>query len=84
MIRSSLIERLVYWIALSLLCWGLLTFLIWPILSALHTAFVRDGDVAMGAAISELAASRRVRMAVPELAFYRRAYAAAVQLQEMA
>ncbi len=64
MIRASWIERLVYRIALGLLCWGLLTFLIWPILSALFTAFVRDGDVAIGTAISELAASRRVRMAV--------------------
>jgi len=62
-IRSSPIERLVYWLALGLLCWGLLTFLIWLILSALHTALVRDGSVAVGPAVSELAASRRVRMA---------------------
>ena len=64
MIRSSPIERLAYWVALILLCWGLLTFLVWPILSALHTALVRDGAVALGTAISELAASRRVRLAV--------------------
>lgn len=64
MIRAALIERVVYWIALAILCWGLVAFLIWPILSVLHTAFVRDGGFAVGQVAQELAGSRRVRAAV--------------------
>lgn len=58
------LERVAYWLAVVALCWGLLAFLIWPILSALHTAFVRDGALAIGEVTRELAASRRVRLAV--------------------
>lgn len=64
MIRAPRVERVAYWIALAALCWGLVAFLLWPILSAFQTAFLRDGAVAPGQVIGELAASRRVRLAV--------------------
>lgn len=64
MIRSSRIERALYWIALSALCWALLTVLIWPMISVLEAAFMRDGAIAVGQVVSELAGSRRVRLAV--------------------
>lgn len=62
--RTARIEAMAYWLGLILVGWALVSFLFVPLGSALMTAFVRDGGIALGEITSELAASRRVRMAI--------------------
>ncbi|WP_026615860.1 ABC transporter permease [Ensifer aridi] len=64
MTRSAGVERVLYWFGLMALAWAVLTFLLIPMVAALHAALFRHGGLAMFDAISELARSRRVRAAL--------------------
>lgn len=64
MSRAGRIENAAYWLGLILVGWALVTFLFVPLGSALVTAFVRDGSIALGEITGELAGSRRVREAI--------------------
>ena len=64
MTRSARIETAAYWIGLVLIGWALVSFLFVPLGTALVTAFVRDGSIALGEITGELAGSRRVRQAI--------------------
>ena len=64
MTRSARIETAAYWIGLVLIGWALVSFLFVPLGTALVTAFVRDGSIALGEITGELARSRRVRQAI--------------------
>lgn len=56
-------ERLLFWFGIAFVAWAMLAFLVTPLLSSVHAAFVRDGSVAVVDIASELAGSRRVRSA---------------------
>lgn len=64
MIRGVRIESVAYWAGLILVGWAMVTFLFVPLGSALATAFMRDGSMAIGQITGELAGSRRVREAI--------------------
>ncbi|MCA1370281.1 iron ABC transporter permease [Bradyrhizobium sp. BRP14] len=64
MTRSAGTERVLYSFGLIALAWAVVTFLLVPMVAALHAALFRHGGLAMFDAISELARSRRVRAAL--------------------
>lgn len=56
------IERILYFAALALVAWVMVTFMFAPIIHSFIAAFFRDGNPAVGEIASDLFASRRVRM----------------------
>lgn len=64
MTRAAGVDRVLYWLGLLLIAWAVVTFLIVPMVAALHAALFRHGGLAMLDAIAELARSRRVRAAL--------------------
>lgn len=64
MSRSIRLDHVFYWLGLIVIAWAVLTFLLVPMVAALHAALFRHGSLAMFEAISELARSRRVRAAL--------------------
>ncbi|PBB24354.1 iron ABC transporter permease [Mesorhizobium sp. WSM4307] len=61
--RAAGVERVAYWVALATLIWAVVTFMIVPLFASLQAAFFKEGSLAVGQIISELSASRRVRIA---------------------
>jgi len=64
MTRTAGFDRLFYWFGLIVIAWAVLTFLLVPMVAALHAALFRHGGLAILDAIAELARSRRVRAAL--------------------
>lgn len=62
--RAAGVERVVYWVALTVLIWAVVTFLILPLFASLQAAFFKDGSLAIGRIVTELSGSRRVRAAL--------------------
>ncbi|RVH08731.1 iron ABC transporter permease [Sinorhizobium meliloti] len=58
------IERALCWLALGVVVWAVVSFIVVPLAAAIHTALFKNGAWALSETIGQLAASKRVRTAV--------------------